>query len=346
MSTWKQIKDNPESFNKIKSRADILRATREFFWLDNFLETDTLISSPTVGQEPYLNPVKIVLSDPSGSEHNHYLQTSPELSMKKLLAGGFEKIFQISHCFRNRESFGGLHYPEFLLLEWYRLKADYFKIMDDTEKLIKDLARKFKKNEVIFSGKKSFLLGDWDRLTMREVWQKYLGLELDNYLDLKFLSGLAEKYKVKVVETDRYEDVFYKIFLNEIEPKLGVGVPTIIYEYPAELSSLARLCPENKKYAERFELYICGVELANGFGELLDPVEQRARFMQEQKIRAELNKEELPMDDDFLSALKNLSDEGCVASGVALGLERLTMLLAGSNDIKDILLLPPEDKMC
>lgn len=333
MSTWRQLKDNPKNKEIFIKRAEIIKIIREFFWQENFIETDTPIANSTGGQEPYLEPIKTEFVDPRGQIFKQYLQTSPEYAMKKLLAGGFEKIFQICHCFRNNESFGGTHYPEFLMLEWYRVGDDYLKIMDDTENLFNLVAEKMEIDFLFFNNKKISIKEKWDRLTMREVWQKYLGVELNDYLTLSAMMSLAKSRGLTIDKKDLYEDVFYKIFLNEIEPKLGMDRPVFIYEYPASMAALARLSGKDPRYAERFELYIGGLELANAFGELIDGEEQKHRFAEEQNLRQELDREVCSVDEGLIDALNFLKNKKVIASGIALGVDRLIMLFTGVNDI-------------
>ena len=249
-----------------------------------------------------------------------YLITSPEYSHKKLLAAGFENIFEITRAFRAGEHFGGLHNPEFTMIEWYRTNADYTAIMDDVEKLVQYVAGQISPEQA------RRVEGPWERLTVAEAFQKYTNVNLDEVRD---------------------DTEFFKIFLTHIEPKLGQERPTILYEYPARMAALARIVAKPRStsglateyIAERFEVYIAGMELGNAFSELNDAQEQRRRFMEEQKLRKELGKEVIPIDEDFLDAIGNMPP----SAGIALGVDRLVMLLTGAKNIEEVLTFPANE---
>jgi lysyl-tRNA synthetase class 2 len=320
--------------NIYDTRVNILRLIREFFWSLGFVETDTPIAIKNPGQEPYLNPVPVVFSDPVGREYNFYLHTSPELAMKKLLAAGYEKIFQIVKCFRNNESFGGNHNTEFAMVEWYRSPGNYQEIMDDTENLFKFVGKKLNKETVKYNNKEINIFGKWERQSMKEIWEKFVNVNLDDYLELKSLKKLAENKGYAVDENDAYEDVFFKIFLNEIEPHLGKETPIFVYDYPAQMTSLSRLCENDPRYAERFELYIGGLELANAFGELTDANEQKKRLENDKELRSKLGKATWPVDADFIAALQSgISPAG----GIALGVDRMVLLFTGARDLNEVI---------
>ena len=327
MSTWLELRDNPKLRERYNLRTQIIRLIREFFWSAGFVETDTPAALRLPGQEPYLNPVSVTLHDERNDAHAFWLQTSPEYAMKKLLGAGYDKIFQICKCWRDGESFGGTHYPEFTMIEWYRGAADYREIMDDTEAMVKYVNQKLN-----IKDKKSVIVGEWERVTMKELWKKYLNVDLDAYLTVEKMGELARSLGYAVDENDAYEDVFFKIFLNKIEPNLGVERPMIVYEYPAQMAALARKCPSDNRYAERFEVYINGLELANAFGELTDADEQTRRFEDEQKQRTKLGKPVFPIDKELINALKCIP----TAAGIALGVDRLVVILTGAGDINEV----------
>jgi len=261
--------------------------------------------------------------------------------MKKLLVGGCEKIFQICKCFRNKETDSELHNPEFTLIEWYRAYADYTDIMDDTEALIKELASQINGEQVIqYKGSLVDLSGEWTRLKVKDAFKKYAGIDNDVFEDeVKFMAVAGEK-GYKVSENDSYDYVFFMIFMNEIEPFLGMDKPVILYEYPASMAALARKCPDDERYAERFELYIAGVEICNAFTELTDPVEQRSRLDEEREERIKMGKDIYAVDQSFVSALEfGMPPSG----GQALGVDRLVMLLTDTPDIRDVILFPHRD---
>lgn len=342
MSNWSDLKSNPRLKNIYNIRINILQLIREFFWSLDFVETDTPIAIKNPGQELYLNPVPVVFYDPAGKAENFYLHTSPELAMKKLLAVGYEKIFQIVKCFRNNESFGGNHNTEFTMIEWYRAPGKYQDIMDDTENLFKFVGKKLDKQTVKYNDKEVNIFGKWDRQSMKEIWQKFINVNLDDYLEINSLKKLAEDKGYKIDSTDAYEDIFFKIFLNEIEPNLGNETPVFVYDYPAQMTSLSRLCEHDNRYAERFELYIGGLEIANAFGELTDAKEQKERLESDKKLRGELGKATWPVDLDFIEALQSGMAQ---AGGIALGVDRMVLLFTGAKDLNEVIFNSVSDQL-
>ncbi|MFA5061596.1 MAG: EF-P lysine aminoacylase EpmA [Patescibacteria group bacterium] len=342
MSNWQDLKDNPRLQNIYNTRIKIIRLIREFFWSKDFMETDTPLAVRFPGQEPYLNPMPITIHDQSGKEEKFYLHTSPEFSMKKLLASGYGKIFQITKTFRDYEEFGGLHNSEFTMIEWYRSPGTYFEIMDDTENLFKFVAQKLSAAQAEYNGRKVGLTGEWDRVTMKSIWQKYVNVNLDDYLEIESMRKLAAALGFNVSEDDAYEDLFFKIFLNKIEPNLGIDKPVFVYDYPAQMASLSRLCADDKRYAERFELYIGGVELANAFGELTDAEDQNSRLETDKEHRAKLGKEIWPVDPGFIGALRSGIRP---AGGIALGVDRMVLLFTGARDINEVIFQSVSDQI-
>jgi len=251
-----------------------------------------------------------------------------------LLAVGYEKIYQICKCFRDYEQFGGNHNTEFTMIEWYRAPGALEDIMDDTEKLFKYVSEKLDISEVEHKDKKVNVTGEWERLSMRGVWEKYAGVELNDYLTSEKMAELIRERGLAAGKDESYEDLFYKIFLNEIEPKLGIERPIMIYDYPAQMCSLSRLSKNDPRYAERFELYICGLELANAFGELTDASEQKKRLEADRLKRERLGKEAWPVDPDFIDAIKELNN--APAAGTAFGIDRMVMLFTGAKDINEV----------
>lgn len=341
MSTWKQLKDNARARGIYEKRLQIIKLIREFFWREGFAETDTPVTVALPGQEPELNPMPIIMHDERGAACQFYLQTSPEFAMKKLLAAGFEKIFQICKCFRDYESFGGLHNPEFTMIEWYRANATYLDIMDDTENLFKFVAERLEVTSPpplylpLIKGE------NWDRKTMKQVWQEQAGANLDDHLTQSAMVQLARARGYACADDESYEDAFYKIFLNEIEPKLGIERPVFLYEYPVGMASLSRVCAHDPRYAERFELYIGGLELANAFGELTDAQEQKNRLEADRAKREAAGKTVYPVDPDFIAALAaGISQTG----GIALGVDRMIMLFTGANDINEVIFGSAQDQ--
>lgn len=341
MSTWFELKNNYRLKSIYTTRIEIIRSIREFFWLHEFVEVETPVAVHLASQEPYLNPLPIAIHDPSAKEQRFYLRTSPEFSLKKLLAAGYQKIFEIGKCFRDYESFGGNHNTEFTMIEWYRAPGNYQEIMDDTENLFKFIGKKMNIDELRYKDRIVSISNDWDRVRMKEIWRQHLGVDLDQYLEYTALASLAVSKGYTVQEGDAYEDVFYKIFLNEIEPKLGNKKPIFIYDYPACMTSLSKLS-DDPRYAQRFELYIGGLEIANAFGELTDAGVQARNLEADKNKRKELHKETWSVDPDFIAALESgISSAG----GIALGVDRMVLLFTGAKDLNEVIFQSVHDQL-
>lgn len=321
---YQTLKNSPEERALLEKRFAVNRAVREFFWDQQFLEVETPLLVRSPGQEPYLQPFETKIKDGWGKEYTGFLITSPEYAMKKLLVAGFTKIFHLSKVFRNNEEFGGTHNPEFTMIEWYRAGEGYMQLCDDIENLTRSVAGKIgvkKYGEVVFT-----------RISMKELWEKYVQVNLDEYLTKEAIHKLAREKGYPVKESEEYEDAFFRIFLNEIEPQLTE--PTCVYEYPKNLASLARTCLHDERYVERVEVYIGGNELANGFGELTNADEQENRLQEEQKLRKKIGNTFLPIDSEFIESLREGMPQ---SSGIALGVDRLAMALLDVKNINDFL---------
>src|SRR3990167_9045467 len=308
----------------LELRSTIIRAMREFFWSQDFMEVETPAIVRLPGQEPHLSPMKIVLHNERGEKFQGYLHTSPEYTMKKMLAAGFDRIFSLCKVFRDRESFGGLHNPEFTMVEWYRPNEDFWKLMDDVEHLIHRLVRKSSK--IQDTRYKQFPITELPnyqitKIHMRDVWREYADVNLDDHLDQPSLLSLCKQKGCGARDDEPYKDLFYRIFLNEIEPKLETKNPLIIHHYPAQMAALAKLSDDDPRYAERFELYWKGMELANAFTELTDTEEQRRRLEEERERRQALKKDVFDIDEEFLDAVARMPP----SAGIALGVDRLVM---------------------
>lgn len=325
---WERLKNEKLKRNLVV-RAKITRAIREFFWSDGFceIETPTIVRLP--GQEPYLHPVSVCVNDAFGAQHKGYLITSPEYCLKKVLAAGFDKIFQITPCYRNREEFGGLHNPEFTMLEWYRASADYFALMDDIDNCLKYISEHVE----------DIKIESCERISMRDLWKRELGANLDELLTVVAMQKFVLSRGYNAREEEQYEDLFFRVFLNEIEGKLGFLKPIIVYDYPAQMASLSRLKADDARYAERFELYIKGKEIANAFSELTDGVEQKKRLNHERNLREKAGFDVYDVDDDFIEAVFNMKN----SAGIALGIDRLVMVLLNCEKIEDVLVFPASE---
>lgn len=315
----------------LELRFAVLKLIREFFWSQGFTEVDTPNIVRVPGQEPYLSPLPVRLHNERGEEFSGYLHTSPEYTMKKMLAAGFDKIFSLCKCYRDYESFGGTHNPEFTMLEWYRARVDYREIMSDVERLLRFVGERLRTYDI-----RHMTNSEFERVSMRELWKKFVSAELDEYLTSGAMLGLCRERGYNVKEDESYEVLFYRIFLNEIEPKLKNIGAVIVYDYPARMAALSRLSKLDPRYAERFEVYINGVELANAFSELTDADEQLKRLEEEQKLRQKLGKEVYDIDKEFIQAVGQMPE----SAGIALGVDRLVQIIAGCKNIDAVITLP------
>lgn len=295
--------------HRLRIRAEVIHAIRSYFTSHDFLEVETPIRIPFPAPEAHIDPL---------CSENWYLHTSPELCMKRMLAAGYPRIFQVCRCFRSGER-GERHLSEFTLLEWYAAETDYTDMMVFCEDLLSHTARQVCGREMLHSqGKKVCLKPPWERLSVQDAFKKYGSLSVTDAL-----------------KTGRYDEIMG----IEIEPVLGHEKPVFLYDYPAACGALARLKPGSPHLAERFELYICGMELCNAFTELTDPKEQRARFEADMAFRKKAGKSVWPLPEKFLEDLQYMP----AASGNALGLDRLVMLFANAEKIDDVVAFTPEE---
>ena len=293
-------------------RAQVLKMVRDFFWERGFLEVETPLLIPANAPEEHINPVITASS--------WQLQTSPEICMKRLLSAGHRKLFQISRCWRSDER-GSRHLPEFTMLEWYRAGCDYQALMADCEELLQSVVQTCRPDRCCFEHKAVTInpFAPWERISVQEAFSRFGNCDVWDCLR----KGLYEE-----------------ILTSVIEPALaGFCAPVILLDYPAELAALARVKPDNRTLAERFELYVGGLELANGFSELNDPFEQRRRFEEANGVRSRAGQSVLPLPEPFLDTLGSMPD----SAGIALGIDRLVMLTAGVDAIDDVVAFTPEE---
>jgi len=293
----------------LQTRAALIQAVRAFFLQRDYLEVETPQRIPAPAPEAHIDAVPA---------DGWFLHTSPELCMKRLLAAGYPRIFQLCHCWRAGER-GSRHIPEFTMLEWYRAGTDYNGLMEETEALIRSVARRLHQpGRLGYGGREISLASPWPRISVRDAFARY-----------------AHTTMAAALEGDQFDE----IMVRDIEPQLGLNSPTFLYDYPAVRGSLARLRADDPSVAERFELYIAGVELANGFSELNDAGEQRARFVQEEAYRRAQGKRPYPLAEKFLDELHDMP----AAAGIALGVDRLVMVFLDTASIDDVVAFPPEE---
>jgi lysyl-tRNA synthetase class 2 len=295
--------------NALRRRAQVLQEIRKFFIDLDYLEVETPHRIPAPAPESYVDAVV------SGQ---WFLHTSPELCMKRMLAAGHDKIFQVCRCWREGER-GSQHIPEFTLLEWYRSECNYLGLMEECEDLVHTVAAGIGLGKkVVYRNQEIELANSWERISVQEAFQRYSAISMAEALD---------------------RGLFDEIMVQDIEPKLGVGKPTFIYDYPAERRAMARLKQDDRTLAERFELYIGGLEIANAFSELIDAEEQRSHFLQENAKRQASGKPAYPMPEKFLEELGNMRP----SAGIALGVDRLVMVFLNAATIDEVVAFTPEE---
>ncbi len=324
-------------------RGRVLSAVREFFAEAGFVEVETPALQISPGLEPHLQAFATTLHDPrDGGTQRRYLHTSPEFAMKKLLAGGMTRIWQLARVFRDGER-GIMHHPEFAMIEWYRAGAAYRDLMDDCETLLRRVQAAAGADTLLWQSRHADARLPWQRLSVADAFTTLAGIDLlatvadPLHPDAAMLAAAAQRAGIAPHAGDDWEALFFRVMLERIEPQLGVGAPTVLYDYPLTLAALSRRKPDDARLAERFELYVCGLELANAFGELTDAVEQRTRFAADQARKLALYGDSYPIDEDFLAALAHGLPE---CAGIALGFDRLVMLATGAAHIEEVLWAP------
>jgi lysyl-tRNA synthetase class 2 len=329
--SWWDPQTHADRRPMLMARGRATAAARRWFEAEGFVEVETAALQVSPGNEAHLHAFSTEAIGPGGGRGPLHLRTSPEFAAKKLLAAGEPKLFEFARVWRNRER-GPLHHPEFTMLEWYRAGAPYTALMDDCAVLLRLAAEAAGATALTWRDKTCDPRLEPERLTVAEAMQKYAGIDV---LDGDLFQG-ARAAGVRVADDDGWSDLFSRTMTQLVEPNLGVGRATLLYEYPVSEAALARPAPGNPRVAERFELYACGVELANAFGELTDPAEQRRRFIADMDEKARIYGERYPIDEDFLAALAVMPE----ASGAALGFDRLVMLAVGARRIEDVLWTP------
>ncbi len=312
------------------ARNRIIADIRAWFTARDFLEVDCPALQVSPGNEAHLHAFQTMMIGNDGVGIPRYLHTSPEFSCKKLLAAGELRIFNLGHVFRNRER-TLTHAPEFTMLEWYRAEEDYETIIADTLALVQLAGGGV---QFTWRGRHCNPQAPAEWLTVQDGFLKYAGIDLLSTLNNR--DALAAQAPVAFKDGESWSDIFSRILVEKVEPHLGNGRMTVLYEYPSCEAALARSCAHDARVAERFELYACGVELCNGFGELTDAAEQRRRFEEEMDVKQRLYDERYPIDEDLLAALTMMP----ATSGVALGLDRVIMLATGATRIDQVQWVP------
>jgi len=326
---------------RLLARNTIAAALRGWFAEHDFIEVtaNTLQVSP--GNEAHLSAFGTEFLHPDGSRRPYYLHTSPEFACKKLLAAGEPRLFSLGPVYRNRER-GPLHHPEFTMLEWYRAGEPYEVLMQDCAEFLALAVERTGTQKLTFRGREADPHAEPERLSVAEAFERLAGIDLlatvsaTGQTDAVALHSAVKAAGIRTAPDDTWADLYSRVMVEKVEPNLGMGRATILYEYPVSEAALSRPVARDPRVAERFELYCCGVELANAFGELTDPIEQRRRFTLEMDEKERVYGERYPLDEDFLEALGSMPE----ASGIALGFDRLVMLATGANRIDDVIWTP------
>jgi elongation factor P--(R)-beta-lysine ligase len=338
---------NPEHHaarrERLVSRGRIKSAIRYLMENLEFVEVEAAQLQVSPGNETHLHGFATTMRSTDGKTSEFYMHTSPEFACKKLLAAGETQIFDFARVFRNRER-GALHSPEFTMLEWYRVGKTYETLMDDCAAILQCAAACTGKAQWSFRNRFIDPMREPERMTVADAFMRFAGIDLlasvdGAETDRNHLAAEAIRASIRVADDDTWSDIFSRVLLEKIEPFIGNGCATILMEYPIPEAALARRKPGSTKVAERFELYACGVELANAFGELTDPVEQLQRFQADMDLKQAIYGERYPIDEELLSALAFMP----AASGAALGFDRLVMLATGASHIDEVIWTPVVD---
>ena len=326
---------------RLMARNAVAAALRGWFAERDFVEVTTSALQVSPGNEAHLAAFATEAIGPDASRQPLYLHTSPEFACKKLLAAGEDRIFTLARVFRDKER-GPLHHPEFTMLEWYRANAGYEALMDDCAALVAVVAKACGATKLRWRGREADPFAKPKRLSVADAFIRLAGIGLTPILEEEpdracaKLAAAAKRAGLRVAPDDDFADIFSRIVTEKIEPHLGIGKPTILFDYPVSQAALARPKPSDPRFAERFELYACGVELANAFGELIDAAEQRRRFEIDMAEKERRYGERYPIDEDLLAALDFMAP----TSGIALGLDRLLLLATGAARIEDVIWTP------
>ena len=343
MKTFQKLKQNPELWQAYWVRERVIDAIREYFKGRGFHEVETPLLLPVPSSEPYLEVFQTELKDDVGHTRPAFLPTSPEYALKKLLAAGSGSIFEITKSFRNGEGKSSRHNPEFTIMEWYEVGGNYMSVLAEMERLIAFIYQKVLQSSSVpvlqYQGKKYSLKTPWEKISVAEAFQKYAGIGAETMLDGQRLKEYGLQHGYQVTAETTWEEIWNQIIANEIEPHLGVRGPTVLYDYPVAQAVLSKKA-KDPRFAERWELYLGGLELANCYGELTDAAEVETRFAHDMAERKRLGKTQYGVDDDFVAALKMGMPE---CSGIAVGIDRLAMLFADVANIDEVRFFPASE---
>lgn len=328
----------------LETRGRIRHAIRSHFEDSGFTEVECAALQISPGNEAHLHAFATGRIAPGGTRRRLFLHTSPEFDCKKLLAAGERRIFTFAQVYRNREQ-GPINTPEFTMLEWYRAEEAYDAVISDCARILRLAAQAAGEHRFRHRGREADAGAELERISVAQAFERYAQIDLpaslnaDGTPEREAFAQAASGAGIKVASDDSWSDIFSRVLTERIEPNLGIGRPAILDRYPRCEAALARGASDDPRLAERFELYVCGVELANGFGELTDAEEQRRRFEEQMRIRQARYGERYPIDEDFLAALGHMPE----ASGVALGFDRLVMLATGCGDVRRVMWTPPAE---
>ena len=339
ISPWWNPQNHADRRPFLLARDRIMSSFRDWFRMQGFLEVETPALQVSPGNETHLHAFATELVAADGARAPFYLHTSPEFACKKVLAAGEQRIFTFARVFRNRER-GALHHPEFTMLEWYRADMPYETLMADCAALLAEAAKAAGHSVLRFKDRSADPFATPVRISVADAFMRYAGIDLlatlpDGRHNRETLAAAARAQNIRLADDDTWSDIFSRVLVEKIDPHLGLDAPTILDEYPAPEAALARPAAD-PRVAQRFELFACGVELANGYGELTDPAEQRRRFEQAMAEKERRYGERYPIDEDFIAALQQMPQ----ACGIALGFDRLVMLATGASRIEQVLWAP------
>lgn len=355
MKTFQKLKQNPELWEKYWVREKVIDAIRAYFKGQGFHEAEVPLLLPAPSTEPFLEVFETQLKDDQNNKWQAFLPSSPEFALKKLLSAGSGSVFTITKSFRNGEGRSSRHNPEFTILEWYRTPGNYMDVAHDFEELMRFVWERLRPSRLHlvgskidtlqgvtlqYQGKKYSLTAPWERISVAEAFEKYAGIDTETMLDGKRLTAYGKQQGYKVDENTTWEEIWNQIIANEIEPRLGINGPTILYDFPVAQAALSKRSTKDPRFAERFEVFMAGLELGNCFSELTDWREQEDRCLADLAERKAHGRTEFPMDTDFIEALKMGMPE---TGGIAVGVDRLVALFADKPDIADTLFFPVDE---